>query len=1425
MPTIYNTGGNNYVEFELKSPAKISVEINGGIEGGNRHPLLIFADPMETEVYSGSSANVTYFGPGVHNVDRIEVQSNHTYYVAGGAYINGYFDGGVDKQNVKIIGRGVLAGSNYGHKAHHSIEIMGASSNLTIEGITIADSPWTNIRIYGTNNTVRNVKMIAWFHNTDGILLGENSLIEDCFFKVNDDTIKLYQSGITVRNITIWQLVNGAPIQLTWNVRVRTSNVRVSNVYVIRTEHVSDFRNKGIFNSIHGGIGHLTDYVFDNFYIENSTYRLFKLKFEKTSYNTDQSGFGRISGMTFRNITVTSPMSQLSEIYGGNAADYIKNLSFENVTVVDRTTGQNRPLSLADFSTDDISVKDIRALNLKVGATPGAQALTPAERLDGYFSTRNFDTAPKQLMYAVALYNIEGTMVDMSFVTGNVPPLTSVDLTTGLTLPASVNGYSAKTMVWDGIDPTASLMQPYAKALSIPKNQGAAVAPVISTIIPDDGKAKLTWSAATPVPDSYSVYYLQSDTAKTAAEVIAANTKLTGVTALTAEIIGLTNNKDYYFVVEAAKTGYASLFSSVIKSQPQVPVAPVLSLTAGDARLTVAWTAASPAPDSYTVYYLQSDTTKTAAEVVAGNTKLTGITALTTDIASLTNGKDYYVVVEAVKAGATSPLYSAVVKATPEAIVAPIINPITAGDARVTLAWTAANPIPDSYSVYYLQSDAAKTAAEVVAANVKLANISGLTAEITNLTNGKDYYFVVEAVKAGSAAPLYSAVVKATPAAIVAPVINPITAGDARVTVSWTAASPMPDSYSVYFVQSDTPKTAADVIALNNKLSNITTLSTEITGLTNGKDYYFVVAAVKAGSTTPLYSGVVKATPAAVAPPQPISYSITYNTNGGTLPPDVPTSYTTGSALTLAVPTRQGFNFDGWYYDSSFMSGPVGIITAADSGNKTFYAKWSAIVVTYNISYVPNGGIFYVNVPTTYTTGTQVTLPVPVMQGYTFDGWYENSAFTGSPIVYIPTGASGNKMFYAKWSIIQQPIIPNPPYVNNPTGSGSGGSSSDSDSGSHSIQSAPSNQTTAGQSSGVTVNDNSHPAVKQPDGSVLVSVSTPSVSSANSGAGTINVNIGSETHAVVSLSLDALTSNQTAANGDVNVVIQSNFGSLSIPERVISWIKAQSYSNLTVTVRKGSFIVEMKADGKAFEYNNPDMPLIIELPTTSKSSTIVAVRKFKGKDTILPYSVIKDNNVVVMSSSIGTFDIINNDVRFDDIAGHWAEDYVKFVTARRLYVGVGNQTFAPQSKMTRGMFAMVLANMEGGIADYKNSAYSDVDINAYYGKSIAWAADKNIAANTSGGNFRPYDPITREEMAAMLYNYIKYKNYSLTAVNNGTFSDIGSVSWWATEAVSSMKHYGIIAGREQNKFVPDDTATRAEVASILANFIKILICS
>ncbi len=350
----------NRASFELERPCQISVEFDGDV----KHPMLLFADPLETDAPKPTDANTLYFGPGVHDLgpEPLALKPHQTVYLAGGAYVYGRFYGR-NAPNVRILGRGVLSGEKFpetdanGKKAAHFIALEYTCPNCLAEGITLANSPQYNINLDGRGSRIRNLKCISWWFCTDGACVGQDSTVEDSFFMVNDDALKLYQSGTTVRRCVIWQLENGAPFQLSWNMGGEHHGFHVSDCDVIRVEHEWNNPNEAVFDSIHGGSGRLSNYLFENIRIENAPWRLVYLTIATNEFaRSDRMGI--ISNVTFRNITVTGPAPKLpNTIKGWDAEHRVSAVTFENVRLNGRPWTSARE---ARFEIDPATTADIR---------------------------------------------------------------------------------------------------------------------------------------------------------------------------------------------------------------------------------------------------------------------------------------------------------------------------------------------------------------------------------------------------------------------------------------------------------------------------------------------------------------------------------------------------------------------------------------------------------------------------------------------------------------------------------------------------------------------------------------------------------------------------------------------------------------------------------------------------------------------------------------------------------------------------------------------------------------------------------------------------------------------------------------------------------------------------------------------------------
>ncbi len=171
--------------------------------------------------------------------------------------------------------------------------------------------------------------------------------------------------------------------------------------------------------------------------------------------------------------------------------------------------------------------------------------------------------------------------------------------------------------------------------------------------------------------------------------------------------------------------------------------------------------------------------------------------------------------------------------------------------------------------------------------------------------------------------------------------------------------------------------------------------------------------------------------------------------------------------------------------------------------------------------------------------------------------------------------------------------------------------------------------------------------------------------------------------------------------------------------------------------------------------------------------------------------------------------------KFTDIAGHWAEDAIRVFEKNGWVNGISETIFAPEMGMTRGMFVTILGRINQVNAGAVASEFVDVNPGKYYTGYIQWAYESGIVSGVGDNRFAPDRNITREEMAVMVNNYLKIKNYKLTERDDMVFQDENEISDWAKSAVHRLARCGIVTGKGNSRYDAHSGATRAELVSIL----------
>ena len=549
-------------------------------------------------------------------------------------------------------------------------------------------------------------------------------------------------------------------------------------------------------------------------------------------------------------------------------------------------------------------------------------------------------------------------------------------------------------------------------------------------------------------------------------------------------------------------------------------------------------------------------------------------------------------------------------------------------------------------------------------------------------------------------------------------------------------------------------------------------------------------------------------------------YTITFDTDGGSEVAPITQDY--GSAITApAAPTREGYTFTGW--DKT-------IPATMPAGDMTITAQWT--VNQYTITYDLDGGTAEGN-PDTYTVETDAfTLKNPTRPGYTFTGW-SGTGLTGEDnlTVTIPKGSTGNRSYTAHWSLNTYSITYD---LNGGTASGNPTS--------YTVESATItlNQPTK---TGYTFTGWSGTDLTGEDNL------TVTIPAGSTGDRSYTAHWSLNTY---SITYD-LNGGTVSGNPDFYTV-ESAAITLNQPTRIgytfTGWsgTNLTGEDNLTVTIPTGSignrsytahwslntYSITYDLDGGT-AFRNPDSYTVESAAITLNEPTKAGYVFTGWSGTDL---VGEDNlTVTIPAGSIGDrrytahweFDptIIaalnpTPNVDFLDVSRtDWFYYDVCYVCENGLMNGTSRNRFSPYGTATRGMLVTILYRMENEPRCFGSAAFSDVKPGAYYEKAVVWASQNNIVSGYTDGTFRPDAPVTREQLASILYRYTLYRGQDVSAGETTSltgYGDAQAVSSYALPAMRWACGTGILQGAN-GKLNPSGLATRAQLAAMLHRYL------
>ena len=335
----------------------------------------------------------------------------------------------------------------------------------------------------------------------------------------------------------------------------------------------------------------------------------------------------------------------------------------------------------------------------------------------------------------------------------------------------------------------------------------------------------------------------------------------------------------------------------------------------------------------------------------------------------------------------------------------------------------------------------------------------------------------------------------------------------------------------------------------------------------------------------------------------------------------------------------------------------------------------------------------------------------------------------------------------------------------------------------------------------------------------------------------------------IAATLPASSINELVKAGVTELRIESGTGDIRLDLATLKAIQAAGGGNVTVSMTRADasrlspeaqraignrpvFDLSITAGGKAaagFGGGQVSVGIPYTAAANENPGNLFGVYvDGSGKVTYLTNSSYdaKTKTLLFSTPHFSTFGIGYREApAFTDTTGHWAEDDIDFVAARGLLSGTGNKQFSPNTGMPRGMFVTALYRLAGSPqAAGEGAAFTDVPAGSYYADAVKWASELGITSGTSATTFSPDQTITRQELAALMVNYAKAMKYTLPKTREAvTFADDANIGSWVAEAVKAMQMSGVMNGKNENRFDPTGTATRAEAAAVLRRFVELVI--
>ncbi len=462
-------------------------------------------------------------------------------------------------------------------------------------------------------------------------------------------------------------------------------------------------------------------------------------------------------------------------------------------------------------------------------------------------------------------------------------------------------------------------------------------------------------------------------------------------------------------------------------------------------------------------------------------------------------------------------------------------------------------------------------------------------------------------------------------------------------------------------------------------------------------------------------------------------------------------------------------------------------LVALDKANAQ---KVYQVTFDYGTSFADNDGRYAYS----YTNGV-VSEPTknPELAGHTLSGWYSDPSLTTAWT--FDTEISNDKTLYAKWTPVAEPE-PTPTPTPDPTPSGpSTGDSSGWDDILDELE-----NTAKGDEITIDMGDETKVPAE-----IFESVAGKDVD--------VTFDLGDDLSWTVNGK--DIPDDAALADLDLGVALDTD----GIPVNVINTITGEVGTVQITLAHDGEFGFTMTLTAPLGKENAGYWANLYHYDEDAEAMNFEAAAKIDEDGSVkIPFSHASQYAIVIDTHSHATVDV--SDLFIDIAPDAWYKDAIQYAYDNGLMTGTSANEFAPEQTTTRAMIVSILARLEG-VTTAEAAGFADVDDNDWYATAVNWAANVGVVNGYEDNTFRPNQPITREQLAAILMNYAACIGEDVSnRADLSAYSDTATISSWANDVMQWAVAEGLISGVTNDQLQPQSSATRAQVAAILQRLLE-----